>query len=77
MSDDFSIHYLSECPRCGGNVDDPFWDDLCFQCDHRRHSVAPWDALDCDLCWPDEDDWQDDDDVPVRTVLDAPTRGLL
>ena len=65
----FQIHYLSECPNCGGNLDDPFWDNLCFACDHRRHSVAPWDVPDCALCWPendDGDDWQDDDE-PERT----------
>jgi len=75
---DFQIHYLSECPQCGGNVDDPFMDDLCWQCDHRQHSVAPWDALDCTLCWPEDDDgddWQDDDE-PVRPVVDAATGGL-
>ena len=55
---DFTIHYLSECPNCGGNIDDPFWDNLCFECDHRKHAVAPWDAPDCDLCWPDRaEDW--------------------
>ena len=83
---DFQIHYLSECPQCGGNVDDPFMDDLCWQCDHRQHSVAPWDALDCALCWPDNDDDgeirtyyddPDEDDEPVRPIVDAVTGGLL
>lgn len=56
----FAIYYLGECLQCGGNVDDPFRDATCFACDHARHSVAPWDAPDCDLCWPDDDDGFDD-----------------
>jgi hypothetical protein len=82
---DFAIHYLSECPNCGGNIDDPFMDDLCFQCDHRRHSVAPWDAPECGMCWPDDagvDDgyptYDEPDDEPApRDVRDVPTGGLL
>jgi len=66
---DFGIHYLGECPQCGGNIDDPFVDDLCFQCDHRKHAVAPWDALDCQLCWPDNDD-DDDENVALTAEVE-------
>lgn len=74
---EFQIHYLSECPQCGGDISDPFMDDLCFECDHSRHSVAPWDAPDCELCWPDpEDDYPDEDDEePARPVEDVQVSG--
>lgn len=76
---DFQIHYQSDCSSCGDPVDDPFWDTLCFQCDHGRHSVAPWDAPDCRVCWPEvEDDCFDLDDYdvePARDVQDVQVGG--
>ena len=74
---DFQIHYCGECPSCGNPVDDPFWDDTCFECDHSRHSVAPWDAPDCELCWPDPEDERDDYDYepPARPIEDVQVSG--
>jgi hypothetical protein len=74
---DFEIYYQPNCRSCGEPTDDPFMDDLCFDCDHGRH----WDASDCSLCWPDDDvddyyfyDFEDDDE-PARPIEDVKVGG--
>ncbi len=84
MTTDLEIHYQPTCRDCGESVDEPFVDDLCLECDHSQHWLAPWEAPDCELCWPfgyddffdnDEDDYEEELAEHYRLVVDAPIGG--
>lgn len=51
------------CRICGGEVDDPFWDDLCPECEHDIEHDPFVDCGICGMCAAeveqmDEDDYQ-------------------
>lgn len=46
------------CKYCGGEVDDPFWDDTCRECEHEMNHSGFCDP-NCQEClWDAEDRYE-------------------
>ena len=43
-----------DCKFCGGPVDDPFWDEVCNECEHEYFHGGS--DPNCSMCWADADD---------------------
>lgn len=60
------------CRICGGEVDDPFWDDLCPECEHEMHHDAGNFHPECGWCASEAERYsQEYDDVEPAWVAES------